>query len=136
MTDVNTLACTVFGEARGESHDGKVAIANVVMNRVANSVGRHQFGDGTVSSACLAPWQFSCWNKNDPNRSVIQSADTSDPVFAECLDIATAACAGTLDDITNGATFYYVNGSPMPSWAVGQTPCAQIGKHLFFSDIS
>ncbi len=135
MTDTDTLARTLFGESRGEPHDGKVAVANVVMNRVALSAGRKQFGDGTVAGACLAPWQFSCWNHNDPNLPVVQSVDAIDRVFAECLDVATAAVAGNLPDITSGATFYYAKGSPMPNWAEGQTPCADIGKHLFFTNI-
>lgn len=135
MTDVNTLACTLYGEARGEGYDGQVAVANVVMNRVALAAVHAHFGNGDVTSCCLAPWQFSCWNANDPNLKVIQSVDATDPIFAQCLTIAGQAIANTLADTTNGATFYYAKGSPVPAWARGRSPCADIGRHLFFTNI-
>ena len=56
-------------------------VASVIMNRCAIAkayLAKHDkphplFGDGSPSSACLAPYQFSCWNPNDPNRSVIEA---------------------------------------------------------------
>lgn len=137
MTDVNadTLARTIYGEARGENDDGKQAIANVVMNRVAFYDEHEHFGLGSVASACKAPYQFSCWNQNDPNCEVISSITSDDSVFAQCQQIAEDAINGLLDDLTNGATYYYVTGSPEPKWAIGHTPCAIIGHHQFYKDI-
>lgn len=136
MNDIDTLARTIWGEARNQGYRGMVAIANVIMNRVALSDRHAHFGDGTVESACLAPWQFSCWNANDPNRNKLQAVDERDTVFCDCLDIASTACASQLDDITNGATYYYLTNSPTPTWSIGQTPCATIGVHLFFKNIA
>ena len=96
--DIDTLARTLYGEARGESHTGKIAVANVVMNRVALASKHPHFGDGTAAGACKAPWQFSCWNAADPNSQIINDVDDNDPVFADCLDIAQTACDGQLDE--------------------------------------
>lgn len=136
MSDIDTLARTIFGEARGEPYIGKVAVANVIINRAAIGTGHPHFGDGTIASACLVPWQFSCWNANDPNREVILAATDSDPIYADCLDIATTACAKQLDDVTGKATFYYAKNSLTPDWAIDKIPCASIGNHLFFTDIA
>lgn len=136
MSDIDVLACTCWGEARGEGLIGMKAVACVVMNRVAQANTHPHFGDGSFAGACLAPYQFSCWNTHDPNYQLIHDVDNSDPVFAQAMQIATSAVNGLIDDITNGATYYYVKGSPEPSWAVGKTPCCVIGHHLFFNDIA
>jgi len=138
MTDLNidTLARTIYGEARGESEEGKQAIANVVLNRVALADAHPHFGLGTAASACKAPFQFTCWNKNDPNCQVISNVTDEDPVFAECLQIASDALDGYLQDLTNGATYYYVTGSVEPAWAYQHEPCAIIGRHQFYKNIA
>ena len=35
MSAVDTLARTLFGEARGEATEGKAAVANVILNRAS-----------------------------------------------------------------------------------------------------
>lgn len=134
-TNINTLARTLWGEARGEGYYGQQAVARVVMNRVALYDKHEHFGIGTIASACRAPWQFSCWNENDPNLPLMLACDLTDPIFAQCWKIATLAANGQLPDNTGGATFYYAKGSPEPDWAQGHEPCAVIGKHIFFKDI-
>lgn len=136
MNDIDTVARTIYGEARGEPDDGKKAVANVVMNRVSLASQHEHFGDGTAEGACMVPWQFDCWNAADPNAQIINDVFDSDPVFSHCIAIATLAVNRELPDITNGATFYYRNGSKTPKWAEGKIPCASIGNHLFFKDIA
>jgi N-acetylmuramoyl-L-alanine amidase len=136
MTDQDIMARTIYGEARGEGLEGMQGVANVILNRFALWDKHPHFGIGTVESVCLDPWQFSCWNANDPNVEVIKSVTTDDPVFAHCMDIASDALTGALADNTNSATYYYVKGSREPSWAFGKDPCAIIGAHLFFRDIA
>lgn len=81
--DTDILARTIYGEARGESISGQEAIASVILNRVAFAKrrGRYWWGN-TIAGVCLAPWQFSCWNENDPNRKIIERADDADIGFA------------------------------------------------------
>ena len=71
--DVDALARTVFGEARGECLSGQEAVASVILNRVAFSGRRGGYWWGnTVYEVCHKPWQFSCWNQNDPNRRLLE----------------------------------------------------------------
>lgn len=132
---IDTLARTLYGEARGESVRGREAVAAVVVNRVRHARARGGYWWGTtVEEVCRKPYQFSCWNESDPNRAVIAAADGDDPMFACCLRIARRAIAGSLRDPTEGATHYHAVGAD-PLWAVGRTPCARIGRHVFFKDV-
>ena len=104
MIDLNTvtyddiLARTIVGEARGEGHTGMVAVANVVMNRVA----KPSWWGRTVKDVCLKPYQFSCWNVGDPNRAIILNLGPDYGIYNDALAIAQKACAGSLPDITSG----------------------------------
>ncbi len=132
---IDTLARTIWGEARGETVRGQEAVAAVVMNRVrrAEERGGYWWGD-TVETVCRKPWQFSCWNENDPNRIKILSVTGDDPVFAACLRIARRAVRRVLKDPTRGATHYHAKGL-LPPWARDKRPCAEIGHHLFYNDV-
>lgn len=79
-------------------------------------------------------WAFSCWNEGDPNRAKLEAVDAREPAFALCLDIAAAALAGRLADPTGGATHYHAAGVS-PWWARGHSPCARIGRHVFYRGV-
>ncbi len=120
------LARTIYGEARGEGLRGMQAVANVVMNRVKAA----SWYGASVKDVCLKPYQFSCWNENDPNRAKILAAT---PVqLAQARNIAEQAIAGTLPDITGGATHYHAK-SVNPYWAASMTKTATIGSHIFYA---
>lgn len=133
--DIDTLARTIWGEARGEGIPGMEAVASVVMNRVKADLGKDGrpdwWGEG-IEGVCRKKWQFSCWNGNDPNLGkLILVKASEDPHFAAALEIAERAAAGRLIDRTGGATHYHTKSS-RPKWAEGQTPTATIGWHLFY----
>ncbi len=132
---VDTLARTIYGEARGEPVRGKEAVAAVVMNRVARAMERGGWWWGSsVIEVCRRPWQFSCWNADDPNRAQIERADESDREFASCARIARRAVAGALEDPTQGATHYHAKGIA-PPWAKAREPSAVIGRHRFYNNV-
>ncbi len=124
---IDVLARTLWGEARGEGSAGMQAVANVVMNRVACG---GWWGD-TVIAVCQKPYQFSCWNKGDPNYHKVLNVDADDLYFATALRVARRAVFGTLADITNGADHYHAAGIS-PYWARGEKPVAVIGHHIFY----
>jgi N-acetylmuramoyl-L-alanine amidase len=130
--DRTALALTMWGEARGEGMTGMQCVGNVIMNRAAAGDWRGK----TPLQVCLKPYQFSCWNAGDPNRAILLALTEEDePNFAEVLDLADKLLAGEVDDLTDGANAYYAEGSPVPDWANGNTPCHTEGHHLFFSNI-
>lgn len=137
--DLEIMARTVWGEARGEGRLGKYAVAYVIMNRA--KANKSHYGGSTVRGVCLKPWQFSCWNQNDPNLPKLKAVQPGDPALNECITIAldVASAANRADygiaDPSQKATHYYVDGSPTPSWRKGLKPCAIIGRHLFFKGV-
>lgn len=135
IDNIDILARTIWGEARGESISGQEAVAAVIMNRVAFSKrhGRYWWGNDIVG-VCQAPRQFSCWNKTDPNFQKLIKVGSEDIGFCMCRRIAERAVSGTLEDKTYGATHYHTR-QILPKWALGKTPCAEIGAHLFYNDI-
>ena len=76
--DIDTLARTLVGEARGTSLLDMLGVAAVVRERVLRpgwwSQPLHSW-----QSVCRARYQFSCWNEGDPNREVILHAEMREP---------------------------------------------------------
>ena len=139
--DIDTLARTLWGEARGEGVGGMMAVAQVVINRAKAAEAywaRHGephplFGSGSLATACTAPHQFSCWNRDDPNRAMMDRLTWDMLVFVPCVDAAwTAAKRRDWHDITRGALHYHTC-EVSPPWSQGLTPCFRLGKHVFFS---
>lgn len=137
--DIDILARTIYGEARGEGNEGMEAVACVVMNRYRS----HKWYCGfviingakvpSIAQTCLKKFQFSCWNKNDPNLHKIQRISIQDEVFKQCIKIARAAVCGKLKDFTGGAVYYHTK-SIKPKWAVGKYPCYEVKNHLFYRE--
>lgn len=127
---LDTLARTLWGEARGEGRAGMQAVANVIANRAA----RPGWWGRSISEVCLRPWQFSCWLPNDPNREKLRRVTEKDAAFGQAMEIAAKALAGGLGDLTCGATHYHAVDIA-PAWAKGRTPCVIIGRHAFYNDI-
>lgn len=133
-SDLYVASRTVYGEARGESPEGKLAVACVIMNRVR---GKKWFGN-TIKKVCSKPFQFSCWNAKDPNRALIEKATISQLEAYGCVGPVLQALhtAGTDADPTRGACHYHRRGITPPRWARGRKPDVEIGNHVFYVGIS
>lgn len=132
--ELDVLARTLWGEARGEGVEGMEAVACVVLNRVnvAQEKGGTFWWGNNVISVCQKPYQFSCWNRSDANYKRVQSVtQKTDIHFATAMRVARRALAGVLQDATKGATHYHEQ-SILPDWAKGEVPTVQIGHHKFY----
>lgn len=152
LSDAQILALTGAAEARAEFVVGKgwtpapldrmIAVMCIPLNRVAASPKR--FG-ATVSAACLASAQFSCWNEGSGANhdwlagqvAKMKAGEAVADVVTDCLMASTALLEKILPDVVHGATHYYAPMSMVPTgrvppWAVGKTPVATSGGHLFF----
>lgn len=131
-TEIDVLARTIWGEARGEGTIGMQAVACVVLNRlrVAKARGRYWWGNSIIS-ICRKPYQFSAWNRNDPNYRKMLRVDDGDPYYMTARRLARRAVYGMLEDPTGGATHYHSVGITA-IWAHGEKPCAVIGDHIFY----
>ena len=127
------LARTIWGEARGEGVKGMEAVAAVVMNRVAHAraQGGNYWWGNSIIQVCQMPYQFSCWNRRDPNQRKLLEIDDRDPEFATAKRIARRAMAKTMPDPTGGATHYHA-AAIKPNWARGRDPDRRIGHHHFY----
>ncbi|MCP5182868.1 MAG: cell wall hydrolase [Pseudomonadales bacterium] len=135
--DVAIVARTIWGEAEGEPLLGKVAVANVISNR-ASAGNPRRFG-ASFADVCLknnrSVWQFSCWTQGSARRRRLEAVTTQSDSYRVCLDIASKAVSGQLDDITEGSTHYHTR-SVFPSWSRGKQAVFSVGDHLFFNNIA
>jgi N-acetylmuramoyl-L-alanine amidase len=139
MTDREALVATLYGEARGEPVEGRIAVACVLKNRrESGRWGR------TFAAVALAPLQFSCWNENDPNCAKLRAlvdqmaagAPLTEPVLIECDWIASGILSGAILGRVGESTHYHAAWmKQIPSWAVGQVPVCRVGQHMFYSHI-
>lgn len=127
---IDVLARTLWGEARGEPAEGKIAVAWVICNRVA----KPRWWGRDVISVCRKPWQFSCWNENDPNRTKLLAVTPATESFLRCIARAAGVLAGIYTDPTGGATHYLNPHLADPDWDDGMIVTARIGRHVFFKE--
>ena len=129
LSDLDIAAKTVWGEARSEGDLGMLAVACVIVNRAKRKAGR-------LADVCLKPFQFSCWNDNDPNRPLLDDLTLNDSSFQLAMLAALQVIQGLSFPCGVGTeTHYYRAGSPVPHWAVGKQKSFAIGRHIFFSNI-
>ncbi len=131
---LTTMAQTVSGEARGQDFYTQVGVASVIMNRVR----KPSWWGIDIQTVCRKPYQFSCWNKNDPNRAIILKLGLDDKVFRT----AYAACLIAINNIrlpgkyesdpTFGATHYHDTSITKPPAFEGLTKVVQLGKIIFY----
>lgn len=127
------LATTVYGEARGESDKGQVAVAYTVVNRAKNK---------TLCQVALANKQYSVFNNNPELRAAATSLHI-DPKQKNIIDqkswdnavrIAQAVMQRSIMDPTAGATHYvaYKSLKRIPKWTRQYKVVAKIDNHTFF----
>ena len=112
--DVYLLAKLVYGEARGEPYAGQVAVAAVVLNRVASP----KFPD-TIAGVIYQAGAFTCVSDGQ-----INLAPDDDAVRA-----ARDAMNGW--DPSGGAIYYYNPSTATSGWIWSRPVIAVIGRHRF-----
>jgi N-acetylmuramoyl-L-alanine amidase len=130
--DLMILARTIYGEARGELNKivGGMQSLHAVAWVVKNRAVQKRFGQ-SITNVCLQPWQFSCWNHNDPNRNKLLNATFDDKVLQTCFFAATNVVFGNMADCTQGADHYH-GAQVTPYWAKNAAPTTKIANHIFY----
>jgi spore germination cell wall hydrolase CwlJ-like protein len=128
--ELECLALTVYFEARGESPDGQMAVAKVVMNRVADerfpgSVCEVVKQGGRTDRNC----HFSWWCDRRSDRP------TNKREWEEARDVARIAYWGGGEDPTGGALWYHAT-NVKPIWRLTLQRGPTIGGHVFYRDKS
>ncbi len=112
--DLNLLAKLIYGEARGESYTGQVAVGAVVLNRVKSS----SFPN-TISGVIYQKNAFTAVSDGQINLAPDQTAKKA----------AKDALNGW--DPTNGALYYYNPAIATSSWIFSRKTLTTIGNHVF-----
>ena len=143
LSEINTLALTLWGEARGEDIEGKIAVASVIRNRAKDG---SRWPDD-LKGVCLQPSQFSCWGTMGGAanyRAVMELAEklvtmpayVPEPMVRECQWIAEGIASGVCRSRVGAANHYLTRQlweTAPPKWAKGQRPSAIVNRHVFFS---
>jgi spore germination cell wall hydrolase CwlJ-like protein len=118
------LTEAIYFEARGESLQGQVGVAEVILNRVDSPLYPRTVC-GVVKQRGSGGCQFSyiCDGRTDRMRE----KDAADPAGR----IARAMLDGAPRMLTEGATSFHTR-SVRPSWSRRYIQTASIGAHLFY----
>ena len=129
------LTMTLYGEARGAPYKAKLAMARVMMNRVADG----RFG-GSIEEVVTKPKQFSCYNDGDPNLTeILIVADDFEKAFdtniylRDCFNAARTVLTGK-DDTPVKQSLYYHTDKVNPKWNKNLVLEAKIGNTLFWKE--
>ncbi|MES2914775.1 MAG: cell wall hydrolase [Pseudomonadota bacterium] len=121
--DWQCLTEAVYFEARGESLDGQVAVAEVILNRVDSRLYPRTVC-GVVKQRAGGGCQFSYVCTGKKKMSEKAAADLAGRIARAMLDGAPRV-------LTDGATHFHTKGV-RPSWAKRFAKTASIGSHLFY----
>lgn len=113
-SDLYLLAKCVHAEARGEPYTGQVAVAAVILNRVASP----DFPN-TISGVIYQPWAFTAVNDGQISLEPNQTA----------YNAAQDALNGW--DPTYGCLYYYNPTTATSQWIFSRQTVVQIGEHIF-----
>lgn len=116
---LHCLVVNIYHEARGEPLKGQIAVANVVMNRVASK----HYPD-TVCAVVFQRKQFS-WTLSPSKVKALV------PFDFQIYTVAAQALAGTLVDYSGGSTHFHTTAIN-PYWASSKTYVTTIGNHRFY----
>ncbi len=135
LDDNELLALVIYGEARGEPIEGKIAVAAVIMNRVK----RDGWFGKNVKEVILKPWQFSVFNINDPNRERLEAIALDFKSHVETYEslkesywVALGFLGNWLPSNVGAATHYFADYIDTPTWAEKMEHIRDIGRHKFY----
>ena len=114
------LAKNIYYEARGEPMHGKIAVAQVTLNRVTH---RTEF-QSSICGVVYAKHQFS-WTMESHR-------EPRGEAWREAQAIAKAVIVGTAH-LPNFKALYFHNLTVKPRWNQTKELVARIGNHIFYA---
>jgi hypothetical protein len=117
----NCLATAVYFEARGESVEGQLAVARVVINRAAS--GRYP---PDWCSVVKQPAQFSFVRHGE-----FPYVDTNSQAWRKAEAVAALAAANVVPSVSQDVLWYHAQ-YVAPAWRHGLQEAQKIGAHIFY----
>ena len=121
--EANCMAVAVYHEARGESLEGQLAVARVIMNRAMS--GKYPT---TWCGVVTQPWQFSFVN---PHTGRLPGVNQASDAWHKAQGITRLAMANAVPTLSTDVLWYHAN-YVAPSWGRRLTKVSQIGAHIFY----
>jgi spore germination cell wall hydrolase CwlJ-like protein len=117
------LALAMYWEAKSEGPDGMLAVASVVLNRVAHPDFPNTVCGVVKQGGESPPCQFSWWCDGKSDQP------TEARAWSSATRIAESVLRSPPSDRTRGALFFHNIGIATP-WERQRT--VQIGRHIFY----
>jgi N-acetylmuramoyl-L-alanine amidase len=116
MSEVTSVAKAVYGEARGESFEGQIGVAAVILNRLESAEFPNNV-NGVIQQqnafTAVADGQYSMTPDQTAYEAVKQAWNGYDPSY--------------------GSMYYYNPEEVTSDWIWTRTPNLSIGEHVFAS---
>ena len=119
--EMTCLATAVYFEARGETAEGQLAVARVVMNRAAS--GKYP---PTWCATVKQPWQFSFVRNGQFPR-----VDTECAAWRRAQAIALLAAGNVVQNLPSDVLWYHAD-YVSPAWGPRLNKVEKIGAHIFY----
>lgn len=142
--ELKCMADNMYFEAAGEPTQGRVAVGNVVKNRVKDSRyrdtycgvikrGKKDANGNMIKDKCTFSWY--CDGKpdvvplyNEKGELLVLNRDA----YIEILLLSLMIMTDHIEDNTDGATHYYNPFKVTPYWKKFYTYVDMIGNHVFY----
>ncbi len=122
-SEANCMAVAVYHEARGETLEGQLAVARVIMNRAVS--GKYPT---TWCGVVKQPWQFSFVN---PRSGYMPGVDAASAAWRRALGVTRLAMANAVPSLSTDVLWYHAD-YVAPSWGRRLTRVDKIGAHIFY----
>ena len=116
INEILCLSAIMFGEARGESDMGKVAVAYTAINRKADPSYPKN-----ICQIMTQPAQYQFLDYGMPTQTQV----------AYLMPLAKAILEGKVDDPTRGAKWFHTRKTK-PIWAKQKDIKVALGNHIFY----
>lgn len=125
---IHCMAKNIVYEAGGESFKGQVAVARVVVNRVAHGFAKTPCGviyqATTVNDTKICQFSWVCEGKGEPNKNS-QQYKVAHQIAYEVL------VHNKYNDVIPKSVLFFHNMSVSPLWPYAEA--LRIGNHIFYS---
>lgn len=115
-SDIQLMARTINGEARGEPYEGQVAVGAVILNRVKDS----RFPN-SISGVIYQPGAFTAVSDGQINAAISEGST----VYKAAQDAMNGW------DPTGGCVYYFNPSTATNKWIWSRPLIKTIGKHRF-----
>ena len=119
--EANCIAVAVYHEARGESLEGQMAVAQVIKNRAMS--GKYP---SDWCGVVKQPWQFSFVRHGQ-----FPSVDVNSEAWRKAVGITRLAVANAVPSVPKDCLWYHAN-YVAPRWSNKLQRVEQIGAHIFY----